>query len=110
MDKLDIGSVCHACSSANLILRNNDRVGDYTFGDDANDVAYPRAETAVENNRCTGAMALQPCKHQAQKILVSANDEPPFGEAFDENVRVDLRSDPKARTWRDEAHDPSLPL
>jgi hypothetical protein len=69
------------------------RVGDDTLGDDANDVAEARAEAAAENNRRTGSAALQPRKHQAEKVLVSANDEPLFGKDFDGNLRLNLRLD-----------------
>lgn len=64
------------------------------------------AGAALKNNRGTCAVALQSCKHEAQKFLIAANDDPPLGERFDNKIRVGLRFHPQARTRRNKPHDP----
>ncbi|HUN96255.1 MAG TPA: hypothetical protein VMU69_08460, partial [Bradyrhizobium sp.] len=64
----------------------------------------------MKDDGSTGAMTLQPGKHQAQKILIAANDDPSFGERLDKKVGIGLRFHPQSRAWRDKSHDPAIPL
>jgi hypothetical protein len=61
----------------------DDRVGDRSFGDDADDVAGSWPIDTAEDDGGAGAPAFQPGEHQAEKIDIPANDDAAFDKPVD---------------------------
>src|SRR5580704_18132174 len=70
------------------------RVGDRSFGDDADDVAGPRPTIAAEDDGGSSASAFQPREHEAENIDVPADDDAVFDKSIDRNLLIPDRLHP----------------
>ena len=86
-----------------IFVTVDDLVRDGPLCDDTDNIIHAWARCSSKSDCSACAMAPQSGKHQAQQIIIPANDKPTFHIGFDGNVRVAARFQPKSGARRDQS-------